>query len=146
MKHPRIGDAEQLLERVTVRGKHRESDADREGHSDSRSRFAFEGRDRLLKGGGFPPGIVDSASRQHHDEFVPTVTRAHVVGTNRVFPTFGSGRFNGLHLGILARQARPDVRLVFISGWDDPVLRRDAAELGALYLQKPIRAAELLAA
>jgi DNA-binding response OmpR family regulator len=36
--------------------------------------------------------------------------------------------------------------MVFISGWDDPVLRRDAAELGAMYLQKPIKAAELLAA
>ena len=56
------------------------------------------------------------------------------------------GQFNGLHLGILARQARPDVRLVFISGWDDPVLRRDAAELGAMYLQKPVRVADLLSA
>jgi two-component system response regulator RegA len=56
------------------------------------------------------------------------------------------GQFNGLHLGILARQARPDVRLVFISGWDDPVLRRDAAELGAMYLQKPVQVAELLSA
>ena len=34
--------------------------------------------------------------------------------------------FNGLQLGLLARETRPDVRLVFISGWDDTVLRREA--------------------
>jgi DNA-binding response OmpR family regulator len=56
------------------------------------------------------------------------------------------GEFNGLHLGHIARLLAPDVRLVFVSGWDDPVLRRDAASLGAAYLRKPVRAAELLSA
>jgi len=54
--------------------------------------------------------------------------------------------YNGLQLGMLAREAQPDVRLVFVSGWDDAVLRRDAAELNATYIQKPLlNAAELLA-
>jgi len=54
--------------------------------------------------------------------------------------------FNGLQLGLLARETRPDVRLVFISGWDDTVLRREAARLNAAYLQKPlVAAADLLA-
>ena len=54
--------------------------------------------------------------------------------------------FNGLQLGLLARETRPDVRLVFISGWDDTVLRREAARLNAPYIQKPLlAAADLLA-
>ena len=56
------------------------------------------------------------------------------------------GEFNGLHLGIMAQSLAPDVRLVFVSGWDDPVLRRDAASLGGAYLQKPLRANDLLSA
>jgi len=47
---------------------------------------------------------------------------------------------------MLAREVQPDVRLVFVSGWDDTVLRRDAAGLNATYIQKPLlNAAELLA-
>ena len=54
--------------------------------------------------------------------------------------------FNGLQLGLLARESRPDMRLIFVSGWDDTVLRRDAAGLNATYIQKPLlTAAELLA-
>jgi two-component system response regulator YesN len=56
------------------------------------------------------------------------------------------GLFNGLHLGHLARLLAPDVHLVFVSGFDDPVLRRDAASLGAAYLRKPVRANDLLSA
>jgi DNA-binding response OmpR family regulator len=54
--------------------------------------------------------------------------------------------YNGLQLGIVARQARSDVHLVIMSGWDDPVHRRHAAQLQAIYLQKPVPAAVLLAA
>ena len=54
------------------------------------------------------------------------------------------GAFNGLQLGFLARQLFPDVRVAVISGWNDPVMRRDAAEFGASFLQKPFRASELL--
>jgi DNA-binding response OmpR family regulator len=56
------------------------------------------------------------------------------------------GEFNGLQLGWLAREVRPDVHLVIISGWDDCVLRRDVTSLGAAFVQKPFQAAELLAA
>jgi ActR/RegA family two-component response regulator len=55
--------------------------------------------------------------------------------------------FNGLQLGLLAREMRPDVRLVFVSGWDDIVLRREATGINAAYIQKPLlAAADLLAA
>src|SRR5258705_13752063 len=46
--------------------------------------------------------------------------------------------FNGLQLGLLARETRPNVRLIFISGWDDVVLRREATRLNAAYIQKPL--------
>ena len=54
--------------------------------------------------------------------------------------------FNGLQVGLLAREANLDVRLVFISGWDDVVLRREATKLHAAFIQKPlVSAADLLA-
>jgi|RhiMetdeSRZDD1v2_1073273.scaffolds.fasta_scaffold04051_20 two-component system, response regulator YesN len=56
------------------------------------------------------------------------------------------GAFNGLQLGLLARDRFPEVRVVIVSGWDDPVIRRDADELGAVYLQKPFSPEELLSA
>ena len=54
--------------------------------------------------------------------------------------------FNGLQLAMQAQQERPDVRLVLISGWDDPVLRRDAEQLGATFLQKPLTAFAVVSA
>ncbi len=56
------------------------------------------------------------------------------------------GDFNGLNLAIFLRQTRPDARVLMISGWDDAVLRKDAADLGAGYLCKPLDQADLLAA
>lgn len=56
------------------------------------------------------------------------------------------GEFNGMHLGVLARRLRPDVRIVFMSGWDDAVLRRTAEEIGGVYLRKPLKSADLLSA
>jgi DNA-binding response OmpR family regulator len=54
--------------------------------------------------------------------------------------------FNGLQLAILARVARPDIHVVMISGWDDPVLRREANACGAAFVCKPFSAAQLLEA
>lgn len=56
------------------------------------------------------------------------------------------GEFNGIQLGILAREARSDVRLVIMSGWDDPVLRRDVDDLKATFLPKPLGERALLMA
>jgi DNA-binding response OmpR family regulator len=56
------------------------------------------------------------------------------------------GAFNGMHLGLLARRHRPDVKIVFVSGWDDTVLRRTADEIGAAYLRKPLAKDTLLSA
>ena len=51
--------------------------------------------------------------------------------------------FNGIHLAILGRQRWPDLRIVVLSGWDDPVLRQEASSCGATYLCKPVTAEDL---
>ncbi len=47
------------------------------------------------------------------------------------------GEFNGLQLVHLAKQSNPDMTIVVVSGFDDPVLRHEAAQAGAVYLLKP---------
>lgn len=48
------------------------------------------------------------------------------------------GKYNGLQLIHLARQNHPEMMLVAVSGFDDPVLRAAAADAGAAYFLKPI--------
>jgi DNA-binding response OmpR family regulator len=48
------------------------------------------------------------------------------------------GTYNGLQLVHLARQNHPEMRVVAVSGYDDPVLRAAAEDAGAAYFMKPI--------
>lgn len=54
------------------------------------------------------------------------------------------GAFNGLQLAVMARDMYPDMRLIVFSGFDDPVLRADAEQIGAAYLVKPVGSGDLL--
>jgi DNA-binding NtrC family response regulator len=54
------------------------------------------------------------------------------------------GAFNGLQLAVMARDLYPNMRLIVFSGFDDPVLRADAEQIGAAYLVKPVASVELL--
>ena len=54
------------------------------------------------------------------------------------------GEFNGLQLVIQARLQDPTIRIVVMSGWDDIIVARDAAEYGAVSLLKPFTAEGLL--
>lgn len=54
------------------------------------------------------------------------------------------GLFNGLQLALVAHAAHPSMRLVIISGFDDPVLRDEAVGIGATYLVKPVATKQLL--
>lgn len=54
------------------------------------------------------------------------------------------GAFNGLQLAVLARDLRPDIKLIVFSGFDDPVLKAEAERIGAAYLVKPVSSAVLL--
>jgi DNA-binding NtrC family response regulator len=48
------------------------------------------------------------------------------------------GNYNGLQLIHFSKQNSPDTQWLVVSGFDDPVLRQEAAKLGALYLTKPL--------
>jgi ActR/RegA family two-component response regulator len=54
------------------------------------------------------------------------------------------GAFNGLQLAIVARDLRPDMKIIVYSGFDDPVLRAEAERIHAIFLVKPISSAQLL--
>jgi two-component system response regulator AtoC len=55
------------------------------------------------------------------------------------------GQYNGLQLIHLVKQIEPDLSVVAISGFDDAVLRDEAARLGAAFLLKPFRFDDLRA-
>jgi DNA-binding NtrC family response regulator len=48
------------------------------------------------------------------------------------------GNYNGLQLIHFSHQSSPDTQWVVVSGFDDPVLRREATKLGAHFLTKPL--------
>jgi len=54
------------------------------------------------------------------------------------------GAFNGLQLAVMARDMYPGMSLIVFSGFDDPVLRADAEQIGASYLVKPVGSVELI--
>ena len=56
------------------------------------------------------------------------------------------GAFNGLQLVVFAKLQHPEMIAIVLTGYDDPVLRAEAAHAGAVYLVKPIDAERLLAA
>jgi DNA-binding response OmpR family regulator len=54
------------------------------------------------------------------------------------------GAFNGLQLAVIARDKSPKMGIIVFSGFDDPVLREEAAHLGASYVVKPVSAEHLM--
>jgi two-component system, response regulator YesN len=55
-------------------------------------------------------------------------------------------QYNGLQLVASIKDKQPAVSCVVVTGYDDPVLRRDAEMMHARYLVKPLRREDLLAA
>jgi len=56
------------------------------------------------------------------------------------------GDFNGLQLVMYAKSEHPEITAVVLTGFEDPVLRKDAAAAGAAYMVKPVKPEQLLAA
>jgi two-component system, NtrC family, response regulator GlrR len=48
------------------------------------------------------------------------------------------GAFNGLQLVVFAKIQHPEMIAIVLTGFDDPVLRTEAAHAGASYLVKPV--------
>jgi DNA-binding response OmpR family regulator len=53
--------------------------------------------------------------------------------------------FNGLQLVVIAQSLSPSPPSIVTSGYDDPVLEREARSLGASFMLKPLDPARLLA-
>jgi DNA-binding response OmpR family regulator len=54
------------------------------------------------------------------------------------------GAFNGLQLAVIARDKDREMGIIVFSGFDDPVLRAEAARLDASYVLKPVSSEHLL--
>jgi two-component system, NtrC family, response regulator GlrR len=54
------------------------------------------------------------------------------------------GAFNGLQLVVFAKLQHPEMIAIVLTGFDDPVLRTEAAHAGAVYLVKPIDSETIL--
>ncbi len=54
------------------------------------------------------------------------------------------GAYNGLQLGIFARDHHPGLPVVVLTGYEDPNLREEAVRSGAVFLVKPVMRATLL--
>ncbi len=53
--------------------------------------------------------------------------------------------FNGLHLVKMCRAAYPEMAVIIISGYEQPLMELEASRYQALFVQKPIRPFEFLA-
>mgnify|MGYP003449530088 CR=1 FL=1 len=53
------------------------------------------------------------------------------------------GEYNGLQLALLFRTVSPAGAIMVVSGPDDAVIRREAAQMGASFRLKPIQMSEL---
>ena len=56
------------------------------------------------------------------------------------------GAFNGLQLIVFAKLQHPEMTAIVLTGYDDPVMRMEAAHAGATYLVKPVDADTLFEA
>jgi len=54
------------------------------------------------------------------------------------------GAYNGLQLVMLAKWGHPEMKAMVLSGFEDPVLRHDAANIGASFCLKPVDREQLL--
>ena len=91
-----------------------------------------------LSGAGYAVVACDrfETAKQHLTTSVPDV----LVTDVRL------GAYNGLQLVILAKQLGPSVAAVVMSAFDDPTLRKEAAQAGAGYVNKPCTRDQVLTA
>ena len=54
------------------------------------------------------------------------------------------GAFNGIQLAVISRNQSSSIRIIVFSGYDDPVLKTEAARLGGTFMLKPVTAEALL--
>lgn len=52
--------------------------------------------------------------------------------------------FNGLHLVMQTRAEHPDMAVIIISGYDEPLIELEASRYNAIFVRKPVMPAEFL--
>lgn len=93
--------------------------------------------ERLLKSDGF-----DVKTFSHPAVFLANIGQG---GCQVAILDVEMPGMNGLHVKSALRQRFPEARIIFISGRDEPSVRRNALEAGAFgFLSKPIDDEELL--
>lgn len=95
-----------------------------------------EGMSELLTGAGYSTvavGTFEQAKRLL-DEATPSLLIVDIR----------LGAYNGLHLAVRERLTHPECAIIATTGYPDSVLEAEARSYGAEFIQKPIRAEELL--
>lgn len=54
------------------------------------------------------------------------------------------GAFNGLQLVVYAKMVAPSLTAIVLTGFEDPVLRKDTQAAGGHYLLKPVSATDIM--
>jgi ActR/RegA family two-component response regulator len=98
---------------------------------------ALDGLTELLRGAGLPVVACQTF------EAARVFASRNPVGT--LLTDVRLGDHNGLQLIHLVHSQHPNARLVAFSGYDDPVVKRDAEAFGASYLSKPLDLSALFA-
>jgi len=97
---------------------------------------ALEGITELLRESGYtvtPTSNYESAkSLVGAEEFDLLVTDVHLRG------------FNGLHLVMQCRRDSPEMAMIIMTGYDEPLMELEATRYNAEFLRKPIRPDEFL--
>jgi DNA-binding NtrC family response regulator len=94
-------------------------------------------------------GMRECVSRAGHDvvvfsEFQAAKHHLATAHTDVLITDIRLGAFNGLQLVLIAKLKNPKTSAIALSGFEDPVLRHDAAKMGALFRLKPIGTEQLL--
>jgi len=77
------------------------------------------------------------------DQFEPAKQRIGGATVDVLVTDVRLGAFNGLQLVVMTKASHPDVIAIVLTGFDDPVLRREALDAGAVFLAKPLRGEQL---
>ena len=94
--------------------------------------------DRWLTAAGY--------STELYDEFETARTRLASDAPDVLITDVRLGAYNGLHLVVMAKLRKPELKVVVLTGFDDQVLQHDALSAGAAFLLKPVSAERLLEA
>jgi DNA-binding response OmpR family regulator len=87
-------------------------------------------------------GFEVTTTNNYEDAHAVLLARPPVL----LVTTIRLGAYNGLHLALRGRAEHPSMVVAVTSSVPDPVLQRDAEQIGATFILKPVSERDLLAA